>query len=91
MVSFSFEWASQLPHDQRPIPKFVFDLESFPRKHAAMCSAASLDSLSPLSRWATHKLILREVARIVLDEHLTLHGQSGDGRGLTISSICRAI
>eukprot|EP00972_Heterocapsa_arctica_P010644 1562312-Heterocapsa_arctica.AAC.1 len=45
-----------------PSPSLSSSL-SFPRKHVAMCSAASLDSLAPLSRWANHKSILREVAR----------------------------
>ena len=56
-----------------------------------MCTAARLDSMQVVDRWSVHKVILREVAKVALDEHLTLHGHVGEGASLTLTSIARAV
>ena len=91
MVRCSLEIVPQLPPEERPIPRFVCSLPSFGSHHDTLCRAAALDSLPAVLRWETHKLIIKEAARVALDEHLLLHGQDGEAKGLTLSSIARAI
>ena len=38
-----------------------------------------------------NKDILKEIAKIAVDEHLTLHGHGGEGASLTLTSIARAV
>ena len=92
LVRFSIEHVAQLPLENRPIPRFVFDLEAFPHKHDALCSAANLSSLTPVLRWVTHKDIIREAARLCMAEHLVLYGHScPTAISLTLTSISRAV
>ena len=56
-----------------------------------MCIAARPDSMQVVDRWSVHKDIPREVAKVALDEHFTLHGHVGEGASLTFTSIARAV
>ena len=91
LVQCTLSWVPQMAPELRPIQKFVFSLPSFELRHRQMCDAACLDDLSLLERWALHKDILREVARLVLAEHLVLAGHHGFGGSLTYTSIARAV
>ena len=77
--------------DTRPIPTFVFKLPGFVSIHNALVEAACLDSLPTVARWTLHKSILREAARLARDDHLVIHGDSGVARGMTPTSIARAV
>ena len=90
-VACVFSPRSSVHPDSQPIPEFIFKLPGFASIHNALVEAACLDALPTIARWMLHKSILRESARIARDEHVSFHGDIGYAKGMTLSSVARAV
>ena len=79
------------PRESQPIGKHIFQLPQFKILHDSLCDAAGLDKMGVVTRWETHKAILKEAARLARDEELLQNADKPWCLAQTLSTAARCV
>ena len=90
-VVYTLSSRRQLPLEQRPIPKEMFELRSFGYHHDYRVKATELSELDTMTQWLTHKKQIREAARLARNDEHVFGGGSPPLEHIKINSIARAV
>jgi hypothetical protein len=80
-----------LPRSQQPIPTFVVNSSAFKKYHQALCDQTGLSDLGTIERWQTHKVIIREAARLARRQLFLENESSEETKHIALQSIARAV